>query len=139
MARCTVAPAHSPFAFHPLLVALVVCTSFPPLGSTSSAVIWLRLSPCRWTMLRITHHIAPFVPSQMLHQLDIAIALVDDSTWAYYSHYLAGLAYLQLGDSQQAEQELRTTIEQSDNRPACHKALRILIERVPHYEGRKCR
>ncbi len=78
-------------------------------------------------------------PAAALHQLDIAIALVDDSTWAFYSHYLAGLAYLQLRDGRQAERELRTSIEQSNNRPTCRKALQILLERVPHYAGRTCR
>jgi len=78
-------------------------------------------------------------PVLALNQLDIAIALVNDSTWAFYSHYLSGLAYLQLGDARRAEQELRTSIEQSDNRPVCYKAVLLLTDIVPDYAEEPCR
>ncbi len=78
-------------------------------------------------------------PGPALKQLDIAIGLLDDSAWALNAHYLAGLAYLQLDDPEQAQREFRETIERSTTSPVCYKALVLLTEMLPDYEGRTCR
>ncbi len=77
-------------------------------------------------------------PQAAFTHIDKAVELVEDSDWAYYSYYLAGIAHTMMGNTEGARLAFITTIAKSNSSSVCYPALIRLVEIMPEYEGETC-